>query len=1237
MLCGREAECAQLSALLDAARVSRSCALVLRGEAGVGKTALLQEARAMASGMHVLAARGVESESELPFAGLHQLIRPALPLLEDLPGPQAAALRGALGLAERGGDERFLIAIGCLTLLSELAEQRPVLCVIDDSQWLDASSAGALLFVARRLDAERIAMLFALRDGEEHRLDFRGVPELELRGLDSDSAAALIMQRAEAAVAPSVKRMLVEQSGGNALALVELPKALSAVQLAGDEPLPRSLPLTPNVERLFLARVRRLPEPAQKVLSLVAAEESGRLAPVLRASRESGIDVDALRAAEHSGLVSVRGARVELSHPLVRSAILQGLSSDERRATHLALARALAGDSSFDERTWHLAAAAAGPDAELAGALETVADRARRRSAHAPAAGAFERAAELSPDPESSGRRFAAAAAAAWHAGQPGRASALLDRADALVGDRRLRADVVHLRGEIQLRCGVLIDACDILMAGADDVAPVDTRKALEMLIAAREAAGWAGDTPRTVETGRRAEALPPSEEPTTRFLADLLVGIGKLYEGETAVALPLVRDVVARAADFDEPSWVTWTAAGAQGLGDEVRAAELHERAIGLARASGAVDKLTYALLTYVLMGLFAGRLEVAAEASEGLTLAREAGLPNAQSKHLAMLSWFAAARGDEDECRASAEAALEIARASGGAFANAMAEWGLGLLALSRRRGVASVHLDAVRDPTPGIGHPYFGLLSAPDLVEAFVLAGSRDRALEAFAAFEGFTQAGAPPWALALAARCRALLAEDPEPGFAEALRLHADGDRRLDHARTLLLLGEHRRRRGDQAEAREPLRAALDAFEAIGAGGWTKRAREELHAAGEVSGPRDPGLLARLAPEELQMARLVADGHSNREVAARLFRSPKTIDAQLQRVFAKLGVSSRIELANLGLGTEAPDEVLRSRLVRSGLTELFRDLRTIRGAGLQEALARTVGDRDLVVAYRHGDDGYTSAAGQAVTLPADGDDRAVSSVEIGGHEVAAIVHDAALADDADLVEALCAAAAIVIENERLHAESETRLAELQASRQRIVAAGDAERHRLERNLHDGAQQRLVALAMQLRLAQSHIRRDPAAAEALVTSASDQLKESLAELRELARGLHPAALEQGLPSALTSLASRSTVPTAVDCDLSGRLSEPVELALYLVACEALANVGKYARATAASVRVWQSETGVAIEIADDGVGGADATAGSGLRGLTDRIEALNGLLLVTSPPGAGTVITAEVPVSV
>ena len=385
MLCGRDEERARVEALVAAARSSRSSALILRGPPGVGKTALLEDARERAADMQVLAARGVEAESELPFAGLHQLLRPALHLVERLPGPQAAALQGALGLAQRAGEDRFLISVACLTLLSELAERRPVLCLVDDAQWLDASSADALLFVARRLGAEGIVMLFAARD-EDHRFEAREVPELELGGLDREAAAALIDRGLDADAAPAVRDILIEQAGGNALALVELPKALSPQQLAGREPLPEDLPLTRRVEQLFGEQVRRLPDATQRMLSLIAADGSGRLESVMRASETAGVPAGALAPAEQAGLVSVRGPRVEVRHPLVRSAILQGLSPTERRSVHLALAGILDDDLRLDERAWHLAAATAGTDEGVAGELERAADRARRRSAHAAAA-----------------------------------------------------------------------------------------------------------------------------------------------------------------------------------------------------------------------------------------------------------------------------------------------------------------------------------------------------------------------------------------------------------------------------------------------------------------------------------------------------------------------------------------------------------------------------------------------------------------------------------------------------------------------------------------------------------------------------------------------------------------------------------------------------------------------------------------------------------------------------------
>ena len=728
MLYGRDLERDHLARLLEGARASQSGALVLRGEPGVGKTALLEQARTMAAGMHVLRSRGVESESELPFAGLHQLIRPALHLCDRLPAAQAAAMEG-VGLAERGGDDRFLISVACLSLFSELAEERPVLVLVDDAQWLDMSSADALLFVARRLHAEGIVILFASREGPGHRrFDARSLPELEVPGLSPDAAAQLIMGEVEGVVAPAVRDLLVKQSSGNALALVELPGALSARQLAGLDGVPEEIPLTPNVERLFLERVRRLPETTQKALALVATEDSG----VARAgAARDGRGRDRRRRPEggRGGGAGDRARPARRDAPSPRpvgdppGAVVGRAPRGAPRARRGPRRRPGSGPARVAPgRRGGRARRGRGRRPRVDRRARTASQRARRGG------GGAERAAELSPATEARARRLVLASAAAWHAGQPERATALLDRADPLVTDGRLRADVEHLRGEIQLRCGSLIDACDILMAGASSAAALDTHKALEMLLHAREAAGWAGDTPRTLDSGRRAAMLPRSEDPETRLLGDLLVGVGRMYDGEAAIGTPLVQEVVAHADEFDEPSWVVWTATGAQAIGDEARAEALLRRAMGLARASGAVDKLTYALLTYVLMGLLGGRFDVAAEAAEGLTLARDAGLPNAASTHLAMHAWFAAQHGDEDECRTSAASAIEAARTSRGAFANAMAEWATGVLELSRRRPHEAVpHLQAVGDERPGKGHAYFALMSAPDLVEALVLAGS------------------------------------------------------------------------------------------------------------------------------------------------------------------------------------------------------------------------------------------------------------------------------------------------------------------------------------------------------------------------------------------------------------------------------------------------------------------------------------------------------------------------------
>ena len=526
MLYGRDAERAQIGALLEAARASSSGALIVRGEPGIGKTALLEDARGRATDMQVLAARGIESESELPFAGLHQLLRPALNRVEDLPGPQAQALRGALGLAERAGDDRFLISVACLTLLAELAERRPVVCLVDDAQWLDEPSADALLFVSRRLDAEGIVILFAARDGDERQFDSGTLPVLHLSGLDAGAAATVVARHAGTDVATAVRDLLVEQADGNALALVELPAALTTAQLAGEEALPDVLPLSRDVERLFLERVRRLPEPTQQLLLVAAADDTGRLTTIMQAVEALGSDGTSLDAAEQSGLVAVHGSRLELRHPLVRSAVYQGASRTERRAAHRALADSLGADEA-DRRAWHHVAAALDSDEGALRQLDDAARRASARGGHAAAARAHERAAELTADPPMRGRRLVAAAVEASMAGRNDHAVALAEQA-ALISDEPLdRAASARVRGIAELQCGTPSKGLRIFLAGARELPGDETEKTLEMLVHAAESASLAGDPEGMREVSRAASQLSIGEDEQARFLVRFLSGLG--------------------------------------------------------------------------------------------------------------------------------------------------------------------------------------------------------------------------------------------------------------------------------------------------------------------------------------------------------------------------------------------------------------------------------------------------------------------------------------------------------------------------------------------------------------------------------------------------------------------------------------------------------------------------------------------------------------------------------------
>jgi DNA-binding CsgD family transcriptional regulator len=910
MLHGRHEECAAIDRLLADASELRSGALVVRGEVGVGKSALLAYAADRASEtMRVLWGAGVESESELAFAALHQLVRPVLRHVERLPGPQATALRGAFGLATTEGTDRFLIGVGALSLLAEVAEERPLICLVDDAQWLDQPSTDALSFAARRLEAEGIVLLVAARDGDLHAFTAPSFEALRLTGLDADAAGELLTEQSPAGLAPEVRARLIEATQGNPLALLELPRSLSADQLAGRAPLPDPLPVSAGVERVFLERVRRLPEPTQTLLLAAAAEQTGDPAVILRAGRALGSGVQALGMAEAAGLLRIAEGRIRFHHPLVRSAVYRGAKLDQRQAIHQALAAALPGEEHADRRAWHRAAAAIEPDPDVADELERSAGRARRRSGYAAAARALERSAELTTAEEPRSRRLADAADAAWLAGQPDRALGLLDRAAAGVSGPRLRADVAHLRGVIELRRGVPADAFTILAAGSAEIAPVDPVKALAMLLPASEAATYAGDVGLTIEAARRAAALPRGEQRIDQFTLGLLVGIGSILEGDTARGAPLLREAIVLAQTFDDPGRLGFAGAAARYLGDDTATHDFYARAVARARATGELVLLPYLLESLAVAEVAAGRYVAAtASASEGLRLARETGQESSVCRNLSTLALLAALLGRGDACRSSAAEALERAVSRGLRLQAASATWALALLDLAANRPAEALDRLGTLAGGSETGHPVIALLSVPDLVEAAVRADQTERGQTALAGFEQWAAHTAPPWALALVPRCRGLLSAGAaaDRHFTEALRLHGLSSRPFDRARTQLLYGEALRRARRRVDAREHLRAAFTTFERLGASPWAERARTELRVSGETARQRDPSTLDQLTPQELQVVRFVGQGATNREVAAQLFLSPRTIDYHLRQIFTKLGISSRAELIRLRVG-------------------------------------------------------------------------------------------------------------------------------------------------------------------------------------------------------------------------------------------------------------------------------------------------------------------------------------------
>ncbi|MFN0283948.1 MAG: ATP-binding protein [Kineosporiaceae bacterium] len=905
MLAGRDDERVLVRGLLAQACNSAGSALVLHGLPGVGKSTLLVAAAgdAAADGFTVLRTSGIESESPLAFAALQRLLRPVLRLAERLPAPQARSLRRAFG-EEDGEVDRFLVFLGALSLLAEAAEQAPVLAVVDDAHWLDDASAAALLFVARRLQAERIALLFAARDDDVRRFDAGELPTLALGELDASDAGVLLTALAGVPVPGDVLDRLVTGTGGNPLALVELANALPTGQLSGHDPLPVQLPLTEGVERAFLDRVRRLPPGAQAFLLVAAADDSGRAAIVRQAALALDASSEDVGAAEDSGLVRVIDGVVTLRHPLVRSAVYGAATRSQRRAAHRALADALVGSGDVDRRAWHRAAAVEEPDESVVADLDQVAERAGQRGGLEAASAAWERAAELTVAAGPRAARLLSAAGAAWAGAQPGRARALAEAARAAAGSVVVRADVDRLRARIEWNIGSGPVGHRILLQAARDVAGADFTRATVMARMAAAAATFGADSGIDIDPTEFVgdpDSLPPG---AARSSALLLSGFAHIARGNLRDAAAEFRLAFAEDTAGGDVDLVPNLGLAALYIGDDDVALREYGRFVARARDAGAPVTILYGLARRAAAEISTGDWSTAAAGSaEALDLARGTGRDPLGSLPLAWLTLLAALRGDQpefDRCR------TEFDRPTRGRD--------VGLTSVVSRdvmlwaRGVAAADTpDAALHHLEQITHAMVTNMSALDRIEVAARAGRADRVGEWADELATMADLTGAPWAIASAAHGRALLADGSEAQslFERALDAHARSPRRVDQARTELAFGEFLRRSRRRVDAREHLRAALDTFEDVGAERWATRARHELRASGETSRRRDSSTPVDLTPQERHVAELVRQGLSNRDAAAQLFLSPRTIDFHLRNVFAKLAVSSRAELAALEL--------------------------------------------------------------------------------------------------------------------------------------------------------------------------------------------------------------------------------------------------------------------------------------------------------------------------------------------
>jgi DNA-binding CsgD family transcriptional regulator len=901
---GRTSERELLDGLLTRVRGGESEVLVVRGEAGIGKTALLRYAARQASGYRVVELTGVEAEMELAFAGIHQLCGPMLDRLDGIPPPQRDALTVALAIAVGEAPDRFLVGLAVLSLLAAVAEERPLLCLVEDAQWLDAASRQIVGFVARRLRAESVAIVIAVR-GAVAAPDFDGLPELRLEGLPEQDARSLLRGVVTGRLDDHVIERIVSETAGNPLVLLELPGRMTAAELAGGFELPETGELPAQVEHQYVRRIRQLPEATQRLMLLAAAEPVGDAPLVLRAGRRLGIATDALAPAEAARLVHI-GTSVRFHHPLVRSAVYRAAPPSSRQRAHEALAEV--GDPNFDadRRAWHRALAAQGPDEDVAAELERSAARAQARGGAAATAALLDRAVALTPDPARRRDRALAAAQASVQAGAFNAARRLLAMAEAGTLEEVQRAQVDLLRAQLAFVSSRGTDATPLLLAAARRLEPLDIRAARDTYVDAFSAALFGARLNGSVgipevATAARAAPRPPSAEPATAdLLLDALIALADDYNTAIAPCRSAVLRLSGTEASPEERlRWLWQACVVALEIWDDGHALSLSRSSVQMAREMGTLAELALALSAHTPILVFCGDLATAgATVAETHSVQQATGIRSAPYGALILSAW----RGRAGETMELVETTERDAQTRGEGIGVAICAYAQAVLCNGLGRYEEALAAATAASEHREVVAENWGL---SELIEPATRTGRTDVAAEAHQRLAKKAEATGTDWALGVAARSRALLTNDQDADgrFLDAIEHLRRTRVRAELARTQLLYGEWLRRMNRRVDARAQLRTAYDEFVSMGMEAFAERTGHELLATGERVRQRSVETRDELTPQERQIAQLARDGLSNPEIGARLFLSRRTIEWHLRHVFAKLGIQSRRDLARV----------------------------------------------------------------------------------------------------------------------------------------------------------------------------------------------------------------------------------------------------------------------------------------------------------------------------------------------